>query len=92
MFDDDDDDCGGRKQRGCLTLAAHGRKVSSSKQNKRQKDKNPRNHIAIHWGRTTQLSQNLLKTMFDFFFSQAQLHIDKYYQAKKIEKNSKLRF
>ena len=41
---------------------------------------------------TEPISQNLLKTMSDFFFCQLQLHINMYYHAKKIEKNQKQKF
>ena len=41
----------------------------------------------FHLGRKTQLCENLLKTIFDFFFCQAQL--DVYYHAKKIKKNER---
>ena len=43
--------------------------------------------------RTTEaVSRNLLKTMSDFFFCQLQLHINMYYQAKKIRKKSTTKF
>ena len=44
--------------------------------------------IIIHWGQKKQISRNLLKTMSNFFFCQAQLGINVYYRE---EKNSKLK-
>ena len=41
---------------------------------------------------TEAVSRNLLKTMSDFFFCQLQLHINMYYQVKKIRKKSKTKF
>ena len=45
--------------------------------------------IIIHWGQKNQISRNLLKTMSNFFFCQAQLGINVYYREKKIRKSWK---
>ena len=41
--------------------------------------------IIIHWGQKKQISRNLLKTMSNFFFCQAQLGINVYYREKKLK-------
>ena len=48
--------------------------------------------IVIHGDRKTQLSQNLLKTMSNFFFCQAHLGINVYYREKKFKKVEKQKF
>ena len=48
--------------------------------------------IVIHGDRKTQLSKNLLKTMSNFFFCQAQLGINVYYREKKFKKVEKQKF
>ena len=45
--------------------------------------------IIIHWGQKKQISRNLLKTMSNFFFCQAQLGINVYYHEKKLKKVEK---
>ena len=48
--------------------------------------------IIIHWGQKNQISRNLLKTMSNFFFCQAQLGINVYYREKKFKKVEKQKF